>query len=268
MQLLEYVGLSSSTYYHQVNRLDRPDKDADDKSAIQSFCAVHKGRYGYRRITAVMRKAGTLINHKKVQRLMAEMGLKALVRIKHYRSFRGGIGRVAGNILRRRFKAKGPNQKWTTDVTEIKVGQEKLFLSPVLDMYNGEIVAYEIGKRPVLDMITSMAKKAFAKLKHREKPLLHSDQGWQYTMPAYQKLLRDRQVLQSMSRKGNCHDNAPIESFFAVLKTELTALEKFDTFDALKAGIEQYISYYNNDRIKLGLGGLSPVEYRKQNAKA
>jgi putative transposase len=207
---------------------------------------------------------GSQVNHKTVQRLMGKLGLKSLVRPKKYRSFKGEVGQAAPNELQRRFKAEAINQKWVTDVTEFNVAGEKLYLSPVLDLYNGEIVAFETSKRPTFELVSSMLKKALAKLNPGDKPLLHSDQGWHYRMPAFKRQLLERQLVQSMSRKGNCLDNAAMESFFAVLKSEFFYLNKFDCVDELRDGLADYIHYYNHDRIKLKLKGLSPVQYRTQ----
>jgi len=228
----------------------------------------HKGRYGYRRVTAALRQLDLHVNHKTVQRLMAVLKLKSLVRPKKYKSFKGEVGQAAPNELQRQFEALVPNTKWVTDVTEFNVAGEKLFLSPVLDLYNGEIIAFETNRRPQFDMVASMLTKAFSRLGSADKPLLHSDQGWQYRMPAYRQKLTERGMVQSMSRKGNCHDNAAMESFFAVLKSEFFYLNKFANIDHLKAGIADYIHYYNHDRIKLKLGGLSPVQFRTQRLAA
>jgi putative transposase len=261
--LLRLAALPRSTFYHRHNASLRIDKDAQLKADIQAIYASHRGRYGYRRITAAVRQLGKLVNHKVVQRLMGELGLKSLVRPKRYRSYKGEVGRTAANVLRRQFDAERPNQKWATDVTEFKVAGEKLYLSPVLDLYNGEIVAFETARRPEFAMVSSMLKKAMKKLNNDDTPLLHSDQGWQYQMSAYQRLLRQQCIEQSMSRKGNCLDNAAMESFFGTLKSELFHLQKFASIDDLEAAIRDYINYYNNDRIKLKLKGLSPVQYRK-----
>lgn len=215
-------------------------------------------------VTAAMRQFGESINHKTVQRLMSILGLKSLVRTKKYRSFKGNVGLAAPNLLQRDFKATAANQKWSTDVTEFNVAGEKLYLSPILDLFNGEIIAFETAKRPVYKMIDTMLKKAFKRLSPKDKPILHSDQGWQYRMSAYQTSLASRGIVQSMSRKGNCLDNAAMESFFAVLKTEFFYLNKFTSVEQLERGIKEYIHYYNNDRIKLKLKGLSPVQYRNQ----
>jgi putative transposase len=262
--LLRIVGLARSTYYFQVGVQRAGDKDAQLKAAIKAEYGRHKGRYGYRRITASLRQLGQCVNHKTVQRLMGVLKLKSLVRPKKYKSFKGDVGQAAPNELNRQFEATAPNEKWTTDVTEFNVGGEKLYLSPVLDLYNREIVAFEMNRRPPFELVTSMLKKAFAKLGPAEKPMLHSDQGWQYRMTAYRQMLKDRGMVQSMSRKGNCHDNAAMESFFGVLKSEFFYLNKFENIDELETGIVDYIQYYNHDRIKLKLGGLSPVQFRTQ----
>jgi putative transposase len=262
--LLRLAKLPRSTFYYQQQALQAADKYGQLKEQIRTLFDRHRGRYGYRRITAGLRQLGNQVNHKLVQRLMGMLSLKSLVRPKKYRSFKGEVGQAAPNELRRQFKAKAANQKWVTDVTEFNVAGEKLYLSPVLDLYNGEIVAFETSRRPAFELVDSMLKKALNRLAPDDKPLLHSDQGWHYRMPAYQRQLQERQMVQSMSRKGNCLDNAAMESFFAVLKSEFFYLNRFDSVDALCDGLADYIHYYNHDRIKLKLKGLSPVQYRTQ----
>ncbi|KWS61066.1 transposase [Pseudomonas amygdali pv. morsprunorum] len=208
------------------------------------------------------------MNHKTVQKLMGQLGLKSLIRVKKYRFYKGETGKAAPNLLKRDFKVQYLNQKWATDVTEFKVGGQKLYLSPIMDLYNGEIISYAIARRPLYSMVDEMLEGAFTRLGPDEKPLLHSDQGWQYRMPIYQRLLHENSITASMSRKGNCYDNAAIESFFSTLKSEFFYLNKFNDLDELQAGIEEYIEYYNHSRIKLKLNGLSPVEFRMQAAKA
>lgn len=253
-----------STFYYQQKAAQACDKYAGLKQQIAAIYARHKGRYGYRRITLAIRQLGEKVNHKTVQSLMRKLGLKSLVRPKKYRSYKGEVGQAAPHILKRCFEAHGANQKWVTDVTEFKVRGEKLYLSPVMDLYNGEIIAFETSRHPEFALVGSMLRKALKKLKHNERPIVHSDQGWQYRMPAYQRALQEKKVVQSMSRKGNCLDNAAMESFFAVLKTEFFYLNKFGSVDELQRGIKKYIHYYNHDRIKLKLKGLSPVQYRTQ----
>lgn len=240
------------------------DKYAGLKVRIRTIFDQHKGRYGYRRITAVIRQEGHRINHKTVQRLMRKLQLKSYVRLKKYRAYRGQLGHVAPNVLERNFDAQRPNEKWVTDVTEFNVRGQKLYLSPILDLYNGEIVAYQVARRPLFNMVEAMLSKAFNRLRSHERLILHSDQGWQYRMPDYRRRLQARSVMQSMSRKGNCLDNAAMESFFGTLKAEFYHVNEFRNVDDLRAGLDEYIRYYNHDRIKLKLGGVSPVEYRAQ----
>lgn len=259
--LLRAAELARSTFFYHQKAQRAEDKHACLKSRVRALFHQHKGRYGYRRITAAVRREGTRVNHKTIQRLMSEMQLKCRIRAKKYRSYLGDVGHVAGNILQRNFAAQRPNQKWVTDVTEFKIGSQKLYLSPILDLFNGEIISYEIARRPLFSMVNSMLDKAFSRLTSQERPLLHSDQGWQYQMPIYRRLLKQRAVTMSMSRKGNCLDNASMESFFGTLKTEFFYTQRFRSIDEMKNALTDYIHYYNHDRIKLKLGA-SPVQYR------
>jgi len=199
---------------------------------------------------------------------MTQLQLKSLVRLEKYRSYKGLVGRIAPNILQRQFDAQVPHQKWVTDVTEFNVSGQKLSLSPVMDLYNGEIIAYQTARRPVFEMVSMMLKKAFTRLTLSDKPILHADQGSQYQMLGYRHLLAKNGVEQSMSRKGNCLDNAAMESFFGTLKSAFFYLNKFSSVEDLHAGLESYIHYCNPDRIKLKLKGLSPVKYRTQPNKS
>ncbi len=206
------------------------------------------------------------INHKRVARLMNECGLKSLERIKKYRSYKGQQGTIARNLLKRNFKATKPYQKWVTDVTEFAVAGKKLYFSPILDLYNGEIISYNIFERPTFELVRDMLEKALKRLPGDAKLILHSDQGWQYQMKPYQLQLRKNNIRQSMSRKGNCLDNAVMENFFGILKSELFYIQKFKSYESLQKALIEYIHYYNNDRIKQKLKGLSPVQYRTQAA--
>lgn len=211
---------------------------------------------------------GYRINHKTVQRLMKVLGLKCLVRIKKYRSYKGETGKIAPNIIERDFNATEPNQKWATDITEFSLFGSKMYLSPILDMYNGEIVSYTISRSPVLNQVMDMLDKAFSKIPDDTNLILHSDQGWQYQHKMYQKRLKEKGIRQSMSRKGNCLDNAVMENFFGLLKSELLYLREFSSMDEFKNELIKYIDYYNNKRIKSKLKGLSPVQYRIQSSLA
>ncbi len=259
--------LSRSTFYYRQKAASRPERHAALKEAIRTIFDSHKGRYGYRRVAAALRRLGQRVNHKTVQTLMAGMGLKSLVRPKKYRSYRGEAGRKAPDLLQRQFSADRANRKWVTDVTEFRLAGDKLYLSPVMDLYNGEIVALETSRRPLFRLVDNMLTKALDRLDEDERPILHSDQGWQYQMAAFQRRLEAKGLAQSMSRKGNCLDNAPMESFFATLKSELFYPGDFQTVESLNEAIEDYIDYYNHRRIKLKLKGLSPVQYRTQPLK-
>ena len=258
------ASLSRSTFYYQAGVQKVGDSKADLKSRISAIYEHHKGRYGYRRITDELRKAGLIVNHKRVQRLMLLLGLKSLVRPKKYQSYRGHEHVLVPDNLQRRFYAARPNQKWVTDVTEFNVRGNKLYLSPVMDLYNGEIVAYDMQRSPRYPLVGNMLRMAFDRLADGQTLILHSDQGWQYQMPAYRRALAVMGVTQSMSRKGNCLDNAAIESFFGTLKSEYFYLNEFDSVEQLQAGLIEYIHYYNHERIRSKLKGLSPVEYRTQ----
>lgn len=252
-----------STFYYYLKQEKKADKYAQIKTQIRKIYERHKGRFGYRRIMYALRNLGFHINHKTVLRLMKVMGLKSVIRAKKYRSYRGQFGRVADNILQRNFKADGPFEKWATDITEFKVGTQKVYLSPVIDLFNGEIMSYELSGSPNFRQVTDMLKKAFKRVPvQRTNLIIHSDQGWQYQMKAYQDLLREKAVVQSMSRKGNCLDNAVIENFFGTIKSELFYLKKYQSTEELKRDIKSYITYYNHERIRINLKGMSPVKYR------
>lgn len=267
-KLLGLADLKRATFFYQRKLIGAAEKYMNVKAFVTETFNCHKGRMGYRRIADAVKKAGFDVCPNTVQRLMQEMGLKSLVREKKYKSYKGEVGEAAPNLMDRDFEAKAIHQKWVTDVTEFKVGDQKLYLSPVMDLFNGEIIAFETDTRPSLKMVVTMLRKATEKLARDEKPLVHSDQGWQYRRPIYQHLLAEKSAVQSMSRKGNCHDNAAMESFFAVLKTEYFYLNKFTCVEQLRAGLAEYIDYYNHERTKMKLNGLSPVNYRTQHAIA
>ncbi len=195
---------------------------------------------------------------------MGQLGLKSTVRPKRYQSYKGSVGKTAPNLLERNFAAEHPNQKWVTDVTQFNIKGERIYLSPILDLYNGEIITYEIAQRPQISSVMQMLKSAFKRLKNEDKLILHSDQGWQYQMALYQEALREQGIAQSMSRKGNCLDNAVMENWFGIMKTEFFYRKKFECIESFKKELCEYIHYYNHDRIKQKLKGLSPVNYRTQ----
>ena len=244
--------------------MQRADKYARAKEEIAAIYHENKGRYGYRRITMALHSRGFLLNHKTVQRLMREQGLICRVRIKKYRSYKGEVGKIAPNLLNRNFCAKKPNQKWVTDVTEFSLFGQKLYLSPILDLHNGYLVSYTISDRPVLSMVTTMLTKAFETIPDGTGLILHSDQGWQYQHKQYQRMLKEKGIRQSMSRKGNCLDNAVMENFFGLLKSELLYLQEFESMGHFERQLLDYLDYYNNHRIKAKLKGLPPAIHRQQ----
>ena len=264
--LLETALLARSTYYYQLNQLDKSDKNHDIKAEIQTIFTEHKGNYGYRRITLELRNRGFVVNHKKVQRLMKTLGLTARIRRKRkYSSYQGEIGKKADNLIQRQFEAAKPMEKCYTDVTEfaIPASSQKLYLSPVLDGFNSEIIAYNLSTSPNLEQVKLMLEQAFTE-EYYTNTILHSDQGWQYQHQYYHRFLEDKGIQPSMSRKGNSPDNGMMESFFGILKSEMFyGYEKtFHSLEQLEQAIVDYIDYYNNKRIKVKLKGLSPVQYR------
>ena len=264
--LLKAIKLARSTYYYHLKQLDKPDKDQELKAEIQSIFIEHKGNYGYRRIHLELRNRGYLVNQKRVQRLMKVLNLQAKVRQKRkYSSHKGDVGKKAENLIQRQFKGSKTMEKCYTDVAEfaIPASTQKLYLSPVLDGFNSEIIAYNLSTSPNLEQVKTMLEQAFTE-KHYEDTILHSDQGWQYQHDSYHRFLESKGIQASMSRKGNSPDNGMMESFFGILKSEMFyGYEKsFQSLKQLEQAIVDYIDYYNNKRIKVKLKGLSPVQYR------
>ena len=264
--LLKIIKLARSTYYYHLKQLDQSDKDDEVKAEIQSIYTEHKGNYGYRRMTLELRNRGFVVNHKKVQRLMKVLGLTARIRRKRkYSSYQGEVGKKADNLIQRQFEAIKPMQKCYTDVTEfaIPASSQKLYLSPVLDGFNSEIVSYNLSTSPNLLQMKAMLEQAFT-ANHYENTILHSDQGWQYQHDFYHHFLKNKGIQPSMSRKGNSPDNGMMESFFGILKSEMFYgyENTFQSLEHLEQAIVDYIDYYNNKRIKVKLKGLSPVQYR------
>ena len=264
--LLKAIKLARSTYYYHLKQLDKPDKDQELKAEIQSIFIEHKGNYGYRRIHLELRNRGYLVNHKRVQHLMKVLNLQAKMRQKRkYSSHKGDVGKKAENLIQRQFEGSKTMEKCYTDVTEfaIPASTQKLYLSPVLDGFNSEIIAYNLSTSPNLEQVKTMLEQAFTE-KHYENTILHSDQGWQYQHDSYHRFLESKGIQASMSRKGNSTDNGMMESFFGILKSEMFyGYEKsFESLNQLEQAIVDYIDYYNNKRIKVKLKGLSPVQYR------
>lgn len=265
--MLVFAGLSRSTFYYYLKGQQHPDKYATLKEEIGHIFEQNKNRYGYRRVHSVLRSTGYEINHKTTLKLMKGLGLRGKQHKHKYKSYKGTVGKIAPNTLNREFKATKPFEKLVTDVTEFAVCDQKVYFSPILDLYNSEIVSYDISRSPNFKQTKEMLNGLFEKLPRRARPLLHSDQGWQYQMKEFQGLLKDNNITQSMSRKGNCLDNSVMENFFGRLKVEMFFGEKFDSVDAFERNLVDYIRYFNNDRISLKLNGMSPIQYRTQSFK-
>lgn len=263
-KLLITAKLPRSSYYYHLRLLNEPQRYGSERDEIQKICIENKGRYGYRRVTLELRHRGFQTNHKLVMKLMKQENLTCKLRRKKYHSYRGEVGKVAHNLLNRDFRALRPNTKWATDITEFKLPGQKLYLSPILDLFNGEIISYTLSKSPGFHQVTRMLQSAFLKIPDQTHLILHSDQGWQYQMRTYQKMLKDKGIQQSMSRKGNCYDNSVMENFFGILKSEFFHNQKFSSIEHFTKELSEYIDYYNNRRIKVKLKGLSPVQFRTQ----
>ncbi|ENM6091949.1 IS3 family transposase [Salmonella enterica] len=251
----------SSWYYHQAKPASRPDKYAEVIPLMAAIHRQHKECYGYRRMTTELRRRGTRLNHKTVGKLMRRQGLFCQIRRKKYSSWMNDSNQASLNLLARRFRTEESGKKWCTDVTEFRIGQEKLYLSVVQDLFNLEIIAWQMSQKPVLSLTCGMLEQALKAPVRKTGLMLHSDQGWQYRTPMWRSMLADAGVTQSMSRKGNCLDNAVMENFFSHLKVEMYHRNRYDSVNVLMQDIEGYICYFNNERISLKTG-MSPVEYR------
>ncbi|WP_124115998.1 IS3 family transposase [Paenibacillus xylanexedens] len=259
--LCKIAEISRAGYYKWkksiVLREKRADRDADLKAHI---LGIHRLRpyFGYKRMRTALGKEGFVVNHKKVRRLMRELQIRSVIRKK--RPFAGRKPSVLfRNVLNREFSAAAPQQKLVTDITYVRIGHDFAYLSVVMDLYNNEIVAWELSERNDLKLVMDTVKKLKC-----GPTLLHSDQGFQYTTQSYAKLLEEKKLTGSHSRRGNCYDNACIESFFSHLKTEKLYLEKPQNLEQARNQITEYIFVYNKDRFQNKLGDLSPIEFREK----
>jgi len=259
------ASLPRATYYFELKNPDKDIKNSKMMDLIKSIFFENKKRYGFKRITAELHNQEYVINKKKVLRLMTKMGLRAIKRKEKYHSYMGSVGSLADNLINRDFIANGPNKKWSTDVSQFNCSFGKCYLSPILDMYCGDIVAWNLSLSPNFEQTNKMLDMAFKKFPHLEGLIFHSDQGWQYQMKPYHKRLEDMGIHQSMSRKGNCFDNCIIESFFGTMKNEMYYEHEaeFKTFEQFHKAVEEYIDYYNNRRIKSKTKWMPPSKYRE-----
>ena len=284
--LLQVSKLSKSTYEYYKSKKHlcvaqrKANKDNEILSIIKPMFEKHKSRYGYRRIILSLNKDLHGVKHKRIQRIMRENGLFGKQAKHKYHSYKGDNGESKENLLlvkeevqethvitfKRDFTTTGPNQKWTTDVSMFKISAGKLYLSPIMDMYDGSIISYDISTSPDFTQTKRMIDRALEQFDNLKGLIFHSDQGWQYQLEQYKKWLKDRGIIQSFSRKGNCMDNSLMENFFGIMKNEMFYGEEatFKTLDELKAAMEDYIRYYNEERINTKRKGLTPLQYRYQ----
>ncbi|GAA0414928.1 hypothetical protein GCM10008934_02240 [Virgibacillus salarius] len=266
--LCELAKVSKSGYYKWIKRQETPSEkqleDEEIKKKIMECHKKYKGIYGYRRIQIWLRKIyGLLINHKRVQRLMREMTIQAVIRKKKPYYGKKEAYVISDNHLNRDFVASKPNEKWVTDITYLIFNGQKLYLSAIKDLYNSEIVAYHVSRRNDLKLVMDTLKKA-KKKRNVKGVLLHSDQGFQYTSRQYNNLLKKYQMKASMSRKGNCWDNACMENFFSHFKSECFNLYSFRTGEEVRNAVNKYIRFYNHQRFQKKLNNLSPYHFRTQ----
>ena len=260
------MGMAKSTYYFELNKIDAiTERNKELSITIKEIFLQNKGRYGVRRVYKELLNRGYQVNHKRVQRLMHEMELFGKRPKEKYQSYKGEVGKVADNIINRDFSTTAPLQKWTTDVSQFSFSWGKCYISPILDMNTNEIISYNLSSSPNLEQIHRMLNSAFEKFPSISGLIFHSDQGWQYQHEYFRNALKERGIIQSMSRKGNCYDNCIMETFFGRMKNEMYyGYEKcYDSFDNFARAVEEYIDYYNNGRIQKKTKWMPPVKYRE-----
>lgn len=265
--------MPKATYMYWQKRFDKTSQDQKVENKIFEIHEQNKD-YGYRRICGELRNQGFVVNKKKVQRLMRKLNLQVTSfnrKSRKYSSYKGKVGTVAPNRIRRRFNTNIPHQKITTDTSQFKyyemddkghMAMHKLYPDPFMDMCNGEIISFEVGNRPSAKNVLNTLEKAIEIISDCPyRRTFYSDQGWAYQMKTYSHRLREEHIFQNMSRKGNCYDNSVMENFFGLLKQEIYSGVVYYSYEELKSEIERFIKYYNEQRIKQKLGWLSPVQY-------
>ncbi|MCH5463429.1 IS3 family transposase [Secundilactobacillus sp. HBUAS58055] len=267
-ELLNQIKLPRATYYDQLKRIKKPDKYAEVKSFIIHTYHDSFETYGYRRIHAKAIKAGFHYAAETIRCLMSTLGLKVSIYSKHtsrYSSYKGQVGRIAPNVLKRDFNAIQPLTVFHTDVTQVRLNNGQWgYLSCITDQASGEVVAARVGSSANNRLIQDTLHDLQERIIPTVSPILHSDQGWQYQQKSYRATLKNAHITQSMSRKGNCHDNAPIESFFNLLKRECLNRSKIEDIKQLKKLVSDYTHWFNYERISMNKNGLTPVEYRNE----
>jgi putative transposase len=263
-----FFGISRAAYYTWVRKLGQPDPDGDRLRLVQEAYAASHQTYGYRRIQIwLQRQREMRLNHKTVLRLMRKLGIRSIARRRraHWSSAGMTVQHHYPNVLQRDFAATRPNQKWVTDVTYIRTHQGWAYLSTIKDLYDGFIVAHQVSAQNSVMLVHRTLEQARQRVPHTAGVVLHSDQGHQYCSHDYHRLTWELQMQPSMSRRGNCWDNAPMENFFSHLKEEALRHCKNPTFEQARDVIEEYIHFYNYERIQLKTR-LTPYERRCQSS--
>lgn len=265
-ELLPVLKLSKSSYCYQVQCIKSKDKYKELRQQIKELFMCNKEIYGYRRIHCLLRKDGIIVSEKIVRRIMNEEQLivKA-ARKRKYNSYKGEITPEVDNIIKRDFSAKKPNEKWLTDITEFHIPAGKIYLSPIIDCFDGMVVSWTIGTSPNSKLANTMLQKAIEQLDPSEHPLVHSDRGCHYRWPEWINLMDNAGLTRSMSKKGCSPDNSACEGFFGRLKNEMFYGRDWNhaSIDSFIHKLDEYIHWYNETRIKISLGGMSPFQYRR-----
>ncbi|UWE80853.1 IS3 family transposase [Corynebacterium diphtheriae bv. gravis] len=262
--LIAVSGLARSTFFDHQRRFDLPDKYADLKTQIKKIFHDSNTTFGYRRVWRALRNNNTIVNKKVVRRLMRQLGLVSKIRRKKYNSYRGTVSHIADNVLDRRFTQDAPNKAWVSDVTEFRVAGTKVYLSPVMDLFDRTILAHTLSTSPNTQLTSRSLADAIAMFSPGKGLIVHTDQGFQYQHASWRTLIKSVGGVQSMSRKGNCYDNAVMENFFGHLKSEMYYGASFTSVDELCQAIDEYILWYNTYRLQERFKGLAPMQYRNQ----
>lgn len=270
-QLCKAVGVSRAAYYKWKNRAESQKQSNDEQlaSLIFEIYQSQHGIPGYRQMKLILeRRHGIKCNLKRVYRLMRILGLRSVCRRKKHRhKKKTPADYIAENTLNRKFTACQPNEKWLTDVTEFQYGDgRKAYLSAILDLYGRNIVSFSVSRKNDTALVLDTFERAFLQC-YDDRPLIHSDRGTQYTSHAFCKRLEQENICQSMSRPGKCLDNAPMEGFWGILKTEMYYLRHFEEYSELYEAIAAYINFYNNERYQKKLGGMTPAEFLRSRGK-
>lgn len=268
-KLLDYFNLARSTYYHRIKVMNGFDKYEEIKEKINTIYKESFETYGYRRMWLKLLKDGFNICQETVRKLMRRLGLKTDVysknKSKGYSSYHGTIGKLADNVLKQQFNEKTPLKVFHTDITQIKLSNDnKAYISAIIDQASNEIISLVADNNEKFKLVETMLEETEDKIKNLNDIVIHSDQGFHYQTHAYQRWVDNNEITQSMSRKGNCLDNAPIESFFSLLKCEALNRIKIDSLTSLKKVCKNYVYWFNNERISENKKGLTPIEYRNK----